>query len=195
MTAIPDVAKYLHASAATKIGVVKRIAHGASRRPSHAVRPHHANTNNKPQPGRSRRPSSEVSARIPSRDDSVLHANHPGRPLAREFFVAGGDDERALLTQQAVSQFAELGAARRVRRRYPMRMHRRYTDIGESRQVFEEAVKLEDHPDLAAKLAQRGWWDVGAAVERDAVDVNTTAVKTFQPRDRPQGCRLARSQG
>ena len=108
----------------------------------------------------------------------------PTRELARQRLLAVLDAERA-------QQLAR--AALRFRQRDAVRVHRREPHVLERRQVLEQVMKLEDEADLAAKLAQRRRRDGRAAVERHLVDRDAAGIERFEPRDRSEHRRLARS--
>jgi hypothetical protein len=57
--------------------------------------------------------------------------------------------------------------------------------------MFEEAMKLEHHADLAPKLPHRRRRNLRAAFERHAVDCDAARLKRLQPGDRAKDGRLA----
>ena len=59
--------------------------------------------------------------------------------------------------------------------------------------MFEQAVELEDHADLAAQLPERRQRNRRAAGQRHAIHDDGAGVEAFEPRDRAQNRRLARA--
>src|SRR5438093_2540468 len=59
--------------------------------------------------------------------------------------------------------------------------------------MLEQAMELEHHADFTPQLAQRRPRDVGAALERYAVDGDVSGLKSFEAGDRAQNRRLSRA--
>ena len=77
-------------------------------------------------------------------------------------------------------------------RRAALDVHLRQTDVLDRREVLEQVVELEDHPDLAAQRPEDPDGRLPSG-QGDLADSNRPGVKRLKAGDRPENRRLTRA--
>src|SRR5439155_26324073 len=96
---------------------------------------------------------------------------------------------RSVIDAEGSQQLAAV--ALRVRQWLAVRVHRSQADVSKRRQMFEQAMKLKDETDLAAKLTERRGRHRRAAADCEIVDADRAGVEWLERGNRAQDCRLS----